>query len=192
MYRAFKLAIEGQSLEAIATAFTLDGLPLVRLGRRGGGDELTWTKTTVGFLLKNRDVLGNKAKGYPGIISEHNFEMVQKALKAHRGGRPDNKNLFAGLLVCDECGTALKTRETYVACPRSHVKQSLNVLEAMVGEAVWGNMMYFESIRKVDIGATRSSNAALVRRHVKQIRISTSRLTITKVDGEVIEYPLAN
>lgn len=189
VYRAFKLAIEGWSPEAIAAQFTLEGRVLVRIGRRGDAhDEMTWSKTTVYFLLKNKDVVGNKAKGYPGIVFEHDFKKVQEALAAHRGGRLDNKNLFAGLLVCDKCDTALKLRGTYVVCPRKHVKQSLNVLEAMIGEAVWGNMMHFKKPRKVKASVAQPSNAALVRRHVKQVRLGWSGLTITRTDGEVVEY----
>lgn len=191
VYRAFKLVIEGLSPEAIADKFAQEERPLVRIGRRGKAtDETTWTKTSVYFILKNRDVIGNKAKRYPGIVFEHDFEKVQIALKAHRGGRRDNRNLFAGILVCGECGTTLKLRDTYAACPRKHVSQSLAVVEALVGEAVWGNMMHFEMIPKINTNAARASNAAHIRRHLKQVRLAHSGLTITRVNGEVIEYQI--
>lgn len=191
--RAFKLAIDGWSLDEIADKLTRAERPLVRSGRRGDADDdTTWTKTTVQFLLNNRHVLGNKAYRYPPIVREHDFDMAQKALKAiQRSGRRGGRNFFAGLMVCDECGTKIRRRATYFECPLKHFKHNAQILEEMIGEAVWNEVNYFivhPWLKSCDEFQTKSG--AHVRRHIKQIRVRRYySVSITRVDGEVIEFP---
>lgn len=191
--RAFKLIIDGRSLDEIVDIFTQAELPLVRSGRRGDADDdTTWTKTSVQFLLNNRHVLGNKANRYPPIVREHDFEMVQKALKATQGGgRRGGTNFFSGLMVCDECGTKIRRRATYFECPLKHFKHNALLLESMIGEAVWGDMFHFVVIPGLEpCDDYRAKSGAHVRRHIKQIRVRRhSSVSITLVDGDVIEYP---
>lgn len=126
--RIFKRIIAGDGLSAVTAWLVSENVPLiVKPGKKRG---LKWCRSTVHYLLKNRELLGEFQPHikkdrkrvpigdlipgyYPAIIDEKTFDRVQRILKKRRvqAGPQKNKgmNIFSGLLRMNEMPMHLVT-----------------------------------------------------------------------------------
>ncbi len=123
----FARYLKGQSCHKIADELHKLGTPTLRtFKQKGNNNKKMWTNTTVGDLLRNKNVIGELNYGgvivkkfYPPIISEKDFLLVQAKRKSSTKNFGGSKyglvrNIFKGILICNECGQNIETHgDTY-------------------------------------------------------------------------------
>jgi len=143
--RVYREYLSGNSMMAVVDLMLADDEPSPGLG---------WTIDTVKGVLKNRHYTGDFFWGsrstgkynvaaeepieigdnHASIVSRQTFDAVQKRRLAQRGGKTPKRNggefVLAGLLKCDECGSAMyghnsTGRYPYLICS-GHLRRGIS------------------------------------------------------------------
>ncbi|MEW9124554.1 MAG: recombinase family protein [Thermotaleaceae bacterium] len=161
--RIFRLYLEGYGLYKIAKELNANQYPTPSQRAQKKGDSSQWHQSTirkiltnpvyVGDMVQNKSFTKNLLTGirtsnsqenfisiegtHPAIVDRVSFNEVQRLL-AIKGNRPHShqKNMFSGMLLCGECGSAMhykKNKKRYL-CGRVNKHGKESCLGSSIGE----------------------------------------------------------
>lgn len=145
--RMFQEVAAGRSLRAVVAGLEADGIkPNVKEPVNGESVEPSdkaWSRRRLREMLMNPAYVGkvvHRGVTLPSehvvpLVSEDVWERVQAVLTAEdrqTGPGPKAKSLLSGILVCAECGQAMRMRKTAYVCPAEHNNVQVHTAEAVV------------------------------------------------------------
>ena len=120
--KVFRLYVAGMGKQSIAKLLNAQGILCPSEYKLANGENYKncnrlestsyWTYSTINIMLKNEMYRGNMVQGkgtHEPIIDLETWEKTQKLLSKRRRDMnlKENKNIFAGFIICADCGRAM-------------------------------------------------------------------------------------